>query len=518
LASLDYARGTTDLLNLTYNYNQTYNGNTVNNGQIQGVTDARGNAFSTSYTYDQLGRLLLGKTLDLTAANTWELGWIYDRYGNRTQQNLLGGTISTTTPQLTIDPATNHITNAGYSYDANNVGGNLAADGTGASYTYDAENRMKTFTNGTTSATYSYDGKGLRVKKQVGTNSTVYVFSGSKPIAEYTNGNLSVKYVYAGSQLLATLYQSTATPVVYHYPDHLSARFETNPNGTVTRTSGHLPFGETWYETGSSVKQKFTSYERDSESGLDYAVFRYDSSRLGRFMTPDLLAGITAIPQSLSLYSYAVNDPVNLADPLGLCGFELHGWPDEGIIWFEGDPCGGHPAPVLDVPELPNGRGGRRTSGPGRPRDALTCQAFVQSLIDAINRVQNGNGILPSTSLGTAMVGFALANPLVRTTPVGFRPELTAYGQGSGVYRHIYWMGGFGMLPGGSVFQNGLGAYDFWQLAGSLLSGKPRMESLTELKDDVVGEKVGKLLDDAFAGKISEASLKSQLEQLLCVK
>jgi YD repeat-containing protein len=29
----------------------------VNNGQIQGITDARGAAFSTSYTYDALGRL-----------------------------------------------------------------------------------------------------------------------------------------------------------------------------------------------------------------------------------------------------------------------------------------------------------------------------------------------------------------------------------------------------------------------------------------------------------------------------
>ncbi|MFY9561302.1 MAG: RHS repeat-associated core domain-containing protein [Terriglobales bacterium] len=331
LASLDYAKGSTDLLNLTYNYTQTVNGNPVNNGQIQGVTDTRGNSYSTSYTYDALGRLSQGQTLNLTAANTWKLGWVYDRYGNRSQQNLLGGTISTTAPQLTIDPTTNRITTAGYSYDA---AGNLQADGTSNAYTYDAENRLATLNTGTTTATYSYDGKGRRVKKVVGANTTVYIFSGSKVIAEYANGVLSVKYVYAGSQLLASLYNSSITPVFYHYPDHLSARLETNPNGVVTRTFGHLPFGETWYETGISVKQKFTSYERDTESGLDYAMFRYDSSRLGRFMTADLLAGSVAHPPSLDRYPYVGDDPVNFVDPLGLgvCPFIT---PDQV------DSCGG---------------------------------------------------------------------------------------------------------------------------------------------------------------------------------
>jgi len=88
--------------------------------------------------------------------------------------------------------------------------------------------------------------------------------------------------------------------------------------GTVTRTFGHLPFGETWYETGTAIKWKFTSYERDAESGLDYSIFRYDSSRLGRFMTRDPLAGSAADPQSLNRYSYVGNNPANFIDPLGL--------------------------------------------------------------------------------------------------------------------------------------------------------------------------------------------------------
>ena len=143
----------------------------------------------------------------------------------------------------------------------------------------------------------------------------MYVFSGSKVMAEYVNGALSKEYVYAGSTLLATHAGANTT---YSYPDHLSARVEANQNGTITRTFGNYPFGETWYETGTASKWKFTSYERDSESGLDYAIFRYHSTNLGRFMSPDPLAGNIGNPQSLNRYSYVLNDPVNLVDPLGL--------------------------------------------------------------------------------------------------------------------------------------------------------------------------------------------------------
>jgi RHS repeat-associated protein len=93
---------------------------------------------------------------------------------------------------------------------------------------------------------------------------------------------------------------------------------ETDSTGVVSRTFGQFPYGETWYETGTASKWKFTSYERDTESGLDYAMFRYDSTRIGRFTSPDPLAGSIGNPQSLNRYAYVLNDPVNLVDPLGL--------------------------------------------------------------------------------------------------------------------------------------------------------------------------------------------------------
>jgi len=149
-------------------------------------------------------------------------------------------------------------------------------------------------------------------------------------IAEYAGGAApsapSREYIYVGSQLLATIESGTTK---YHHPDQLSTRVFTDSTGSKVGERGHYPFGEVWYETGQTNKWKFTrstraahsgqaSYERDNESALDYAMFRYDSTRPGRFMTPDPVAGSIADPQSLNRYAYTRNDPVNLVDPLGL--------------------------------------------------------------------------------------------------------------------------------------------------------------------------------------------------------
>ena len=64
--------------------------------------------------------------------------------------------------------------------------------------------------------------------------------------------------------------------------------------------------------------------ERDAEDGLDNFGARYNSSTLGRFMTPDWAAKATAVPyavfgdpQTLNLYAYVENAPVNRADADG---------------------------------------------------------------------------------------------------------------------------------------------------------------------------------------------------------
>jgi len=57
----------------------------------------------------------------------------------------------------------------------------------------------------------------------------------------------------------------------------------------VTDALDYLPYGEQ-IAGGTFTTHKFTGYERDAESGLDYAAARYYSSSLGRFMSVDSAA------------------------------------------------------------------------------------------------------------------------------------------------------------------------------------------------------------------------------------
>lgn len=240
------------------------------------------------------------------------LSWTYDHYGNRTAQTVTAGTAPANS--LLMDTANNNRLASPYLYDAN---GNLKVEPLTISnnYTYNAENQMVNFVSGSTSVTHGYDGNGLRVKKVSGSTTTVYVFSGSKVIAEYLNGTLNKEYVYSGSALLATIAGGATT---YHHSDQMSVRLSTNSSGAKAGEQGHFPFGESWYAANTTTKWQFTSYERDAESGNDYAMARYHLNRIGRFSSPDLLAGSLVNPQTLNRYTYVGNDPINHTDPTGL--------------------------------------------------------------------------------------------------------------------------------------------------------------------------------------------------------
>jgi RHS repeat-associated protein len=309
LTSLSYAKSGTTLFGLTYSYGAAGS----NNGQIAGITDSVDNGRSVAYTYDPLARLSTALTTGSANYPQWGLSWGYDRYGNRRNQTLTAG--SGYQGSVNVAAATNHITSPGYAYDAN---GNMTNDSTNT-LVYDAENHAVSATNSSTSGTYSYDGKGLRVKKASGSTTTVYVFSGSKVIAEYDNGaavgSPSREYVYGGSSLLAKI-DSSGTK--YYHQDHLSNRVGTDSTGATVEQMGHYPYGDPWYNA-TNDKLYFTTYERDSESGNDYAMARYYVWRIARFLSLDPLSGSTGDPQSLNRYSYVRNSPTYLTDPKGTC-------------------------------------------------------------------------------------------------------------------------------------------------------------------------------------------------------
>jgi RHS repeat-associated protein len=138
------------------------------------------------------------------------------------------------------------------------------------------------------------------VKKVSAAGTTWYVWEGGAVIAEYGAAPVG------------------ASNIRYYHPDRLSTRMITDSMGAVVGTQDHLPFGEDAGVTGENEKHRFTNYERDAESGTDYAVNRQYANSTGRFLQVDQVLGDLTDPQSFNRYSYTVNDPISFADPDGL--------------------------------------------------------------------------------------------------------------------------------------------------------------------------------------------------------
>jgi RHS repeat-associated protein len=241
-------------------------------------------------------------------------------------------------PTISYDPATNRINSPGWLYDA--AGNQIRAqrpDGSWQRYVYDAAGRLVTVRSdaGATLLSYQYGSTNRRLVTQEGGSGsnvrTYHVWEAGNVVAEYGESNASPwapvwskNYIYLGARLLATQEPSGGggETVLFHHPDHLSTRLITNqPTGSVAEQA-NLPFGNAMLsESTGGTSRRFTSYTRDSISGLDNAVNRHYDPAQGRFTQVDPI-GMKAVngsdPQTLNLYAYCGNDPVNGTDPDGL--------------------------------------------------------------------------------------------------------------------------------------------------------------------------------------------------------
>ncbi|HYR76176.1 MAG TPA: RHS repeat-associated core domain-containing protein [Pyrinomonadaceae bacterium] len=306
----------TSIVDLAYNY-----GTTNNNGNLQSVSYSGGGlSYTQSFGYDALNRLT---TSNENSGSSWSQTNGYDQYGNR-WIDYGGGSHN-----LAFSISTNRITTSGFSYDS---AGNLTND-TIHAYTFDAENKIKTVDSTTA---YTYDGEGQRVRKLVGENTRFVYGIGGQLMAEFdgSTGNLKKEHVYGSSLITIEPTAVNSNGTQYSTSDHLgSPRVVTNASAGVVSRHHYMPFGE---ELGASVggrttgmgfsnggdnnRKKFTSYERDNETMLDFAQARYYSSTQGRFTSADRLTGSMRLvdPQSFNRYAYVSNNPLNFTDPTGL--------------------------------------------------------------------------------------------------------------------------------------------------------------------------------------------------------
>jgi RHS repeat-associated protein len=278
--------------------------------------------FVQSYKYDSLFRLTEAKETS-NGNQTWRQVFDYDRYGNRLTHNKFNGTNAVTQTAIThpsIDPASNRISSPGYDFDKN---GNLIIDGENRHFAFNADNKQREVrdANNNLVGEYFYDGEGKRVKKiSYGqtTETTVFVYSIGKLVAEYSSETPPA----TGTT------NFTVTDLLG------SPRVLLNSLGEVVSRRDFLPFGEEiapdqtvnyriaaqkYLTNDDGVRQKFTGYQKDKETALDFAEARMYENRHARFTAVDplLASGKSANPQTFNRYVYVLNSPLANVDPDG---------------------------------------------------------------------------------------------------------------------------------------------------------------------------------------------------------
>lgn len=281
-----------------------------------------GGGSTNSYTYDAVGRLAsLGITFTETTANDVTKTFSYNPASQVTattnSNDAYAWTGATNTNTTYTSNGLNQLTAAGGTSVGYGLNGNLNAFGAD-SYSYDVENKMISATVGGVSTTLSYDPLGRLWRVQSGSTDTRYVDDGLNLAAVYSGSTYNADWIFGpGIDEPIAAVSSGATPDGWLHPDErgsIIARAGSNGANNAIQSYDEYGVGGTSNVTGF----RFTGQLYLPSVGLHYYKARMYSVALGRFMQTDPVGPV----DSPNLYQYALDDPVNLSDPLGLAGVQ----------------------------------------------------------------------------------------------------------------------------------------------------------------------------------------------------
>lgn len=208
-----------------------------------------------------------------------EYTYSYDRFGNRWQQDLTGG--SGFDSEFSFASASNRLTTSSFTYDGS---GNQATPEPGSpTLTYSQENRLTGVSGG---PQYVVDAQGRRVQRTFDSVTTDYFYLGATVIAEKT-GSAWTDYIFPstslgtsfGGQRIAQNTGTSLSTTKFLHPDHLgSTRVCTDGSGdngpSGAWTCHYEPFGE--FRAGSTCSDnpanfpttyRFAGMQWDEDAG-----------------------------------------------------------------------------------------------------------------------------------------------------------------------------------------------------------------------------------------------------------
>lgn len=273
-------------------------------------SNAPGDNYTTSYTYDDLGRLTSERFESISVADK-EYTYTYDDNSNLTSKGVvnLSNAAENTFRNFEFSPGTNK--RSSLQYNANgNVIRNLGKD---ISLTYDAFHDLTKTYSAVGSGFFQYGANDQRVLKTEGQRQTLYVHGvNDYPLLEYrkeANGSIQRRrLVYGINGMLAS--DEGNGDFTFYIKDHLgSVRLIGSDR------HGYLAYGAHTSSTGTAHgNYTYTGQERDQELDLfNYRARMYDEEE-GIFYATD------PARQYHSPYSYVGGNPISYVDPDGQLG------------------------------------------------------------------------------------------------------------------------------------------------------------------------------------------------------
>ena len=265
-------------------------------------------AWSMSNGYDPLNRLTAASSSSGAYAGL-QISWGYDPFGNRTSESFSGTSqMPVPTNSTSYYNTNNQISSTSLGTVQYDAAGGVTADNRNQ-YLYDGEGRVCAIRNlmfGTMTG-YVYGADGMRIS-----TGTITTWGSCDPSANGyvamkdsilgptggqltetgrdTNGAMAWSHtnVWAAGELIATY---DPNGLHFYLTDWLgSRRVQTNYQGVVEQTCANLPYGDGETCGPDPSEELYAGLERDSDAGLDNAMYRSYASAFGPLLPKQVLA------------------------------------------------------------------------------------------------------------------------------------------------------------------------------------------------------------------------------------